>query len=49
LLQQLSENGKLVLPVGSDDFQHLQLLEKAAGQFTATNLGGCRFVPLIGS
>jgi protein-L-isoaspartate(D-aspartate) O-methyltransferase len=49
LLQQLSENGKLVLPVGSDDFQHLQLLQKAAGQFTATNLGGCRFVPLIGS
>jgi protein-L-isoaspartate(D-aspartate) O-methyltransferase len=48
LLQQLAENGTLVLPVGSDDLQQLQLLQKAAGQFTATNLGGCRFVPLIG-
>ena len=47
LLQQLDENGKLVLPVGGADLQNLRLLRKAAGQFTATNLGGCRFVPLI--
>jgi protein-L-isoaspartate(D-aspartate) O-methyltransferase len=48
LLRQLDENGKLVLPVGSADLQQLQLLQKADGQFTSTNLGGCRFVPLIG-
>ena len=49
LLQQLDENGKLVLPVGIADSQQLQLLRKSAGQVTSTNLGGCRFVPLIGS
>jgi protein-L-isoaspartate(D-aspartate) O-methyltransferase len=48
LLQQLDENGRLVLPVGSGDFQELQSLHKVAGQITWTNLGGCRFVPLIG-
>jgi protein-L-isoaspartate(D-aspartate) O-methyltransferase len=48
LLQQLDDNGKLVLPVGSADLQELQLLHKVGGQFTRTNLGGCRFVPLIG-
>jgi protein-L-isoaspartate O-methyltransferase len=47
LLQQLDENGTLVLPVGSADLQELQVLRKAGGQITATNLGGCRFVPLI--
>jgi protein-L-isoaspartate(D-aspartate) O-methyltransferase len=49
LLQQFAENGKLVAPVGSGDVQELRLLRKAAGQITATNLCGCRFVPLIGS
>jgi protein-L-isoaspartate(D-aspartate) O-methyltransferase len=49
LLRQLDEDGKLVLPAGSDDLQELQLFRKTAGQFTVTNLGGCRFVPLIGS
>jgi protein-L-isoaspartate(D-aspartate) O-methyltransferase len=49
LLQQLDENGRLVLPVGSGDFQELQSLHKVGGQITRTNLGGCRFVPLIGS
>jgi len=48
LVQQLDENGTLVLPVGSGDLQELRLLRKASGRFTATNLGGCRFVPLIG-
>ncbi len=49
LLQQLDDNGKLVLPVGSDDLQELQLLHKVGGKIIRTNLGGCRFVPLIGS
>jgi hypothetical protein len=40
LLQQLDENGKLVLPTGSADLQELQLLRKAGSQFTVTNLGG---------
>ncbi len=48
LLRQLDENGTLVVPVGGPDLQELQLLRKTAGQITTTNLGGCRFVPLIG-
>jgi protein-L-isoaspartate(D-aspartate) O-methyltransferase len=48
LLQQLDENGTLVVPVGYAELQELQLLRKVDGQVTATNLGGCRFVPLIG-
>jgi len=49
LLRQLDENGRLVVPVGSYDQQELQLLRKAAGQIIKTSLGGCRFVPLVGS
>jgi protein-L-isoaspartate(D-aspartate) O-methyltransferase len=49
LLQQLDENGTLVLPTGRADSQELQLLRKTAGEITVTHLGGCRFVPLIRS
>jgi len=47
LLSQLDENGTMVIPIGTDP-QELVLFRKTAGQITATNLGGCRFVPLIG-
>ncbi len=49
LLRQLDENGTLVVPVGSEDGQQLRLLRKSAGHVTTTSLGGCRFVPLVGS
>jgi protein-L-isoaspartate(D-aspartate) O-methyltransferase len=49
LLRQLDEDGRLVVPVGAGDQQELQLLRKAAGQITTTSLGGCRFVPLVGT
>ena len=49
LLRQLDENGRMVVPVGSADEQELLLLRKSAGQITTTRLGGCRFVPLVGS
>jgi protein-L-isoaspartate(D-aspartate) O-methyltransferase len=48
LLQQLDENGRLVVPVGIGDLQELQLLRKVGGEITTTSLGGCRFVPLVG-
>ncbi len=48
LLQQLDENGILVIPTGID-FQELLRVRKSGGEITTTNLGGCRFVPLIGS
>lgn len=47
-LQQLSEGGRLVLPVGNQDFQELMLVTKQGGQFQTRRLSGCRFVKLKG-
>jgi protein-L-isoaspartate(D-aspartate) O-methyltransferase len=47
LQQQLDENGILVIPIGND-IQELQRVHKSGGEITVSNLGGCRFVPLIG-
>jgi protein-L-isoaspartate(D-aspartate) O-methyltransferase len=48
-LEQLSENGRLVLPVqvGADD-QRLFRIQRRNGQFVKEECGGVRFVPLIG-
>ncbi|MGA2989540.1 MAG: protein-L-isoaspartate(D-aspartate) O-methyltransferase [Candidatus Korobacteraceae bacterium] len=47
LQRQLDENGILVIPIGND-IQELQRVHKSGGEITVSNLGGCRFVPLIG-
>jgi protein-L-isoaspartate(D-aspartate) O-methyltransferase len=47
LLAQLSEGGRMILPVGSEHVQELQLIRKKNGVPLATSLEGCRFVPLI--
>ena len=49
LLEQLREDGRMVIPVGPAQAQELLLVRKQAGQPAITNLEGCRFVPLIGS
>ena len=49
LAAQLSENGRLVIPIGPVGFlQTLWLFEKVEGELSATNLGGVTFVPLTG-
>lgn len=48
LLQQMDDDGTLVLPIGHTDLQELRLVRKLNGQIAVSNLGGCRFVPLIG-
>ena len=49
LLDQLSNNGRLVIPVGSRFTQRLLLLEKGTnGKITEKDICGCVFVPLIG-
>lgn len=48
LFVQLKEDGRMVIPVGSRHDQDLLLLVKRDGKAVTTNLGGCRFVPLIG-
>jgi protein-L-isoaspartate(D-aspartate) O-methyltransferase len=48
LLKQLVVGGKLVIPVGSRWSQELFKVTKGEKQNRVENLGGCRFVPLIG-
>jgi len=48
LLAQLNEGGRLVIPVGSPFEQNLVKLVKCKKGGQTTNLGPCRFVPLIG-
>lgn len=48
LLDQLREGGRLVIPVGSRFSQELIKVTKVEGTFVEENLGGCRFVDLVG-
>jgi protein-L-isoaspartate(D-aspartate) O-methyltransferase len=48
LLEQLSENGKMVIPVGERFSQELTLVEKEKGRLNTRLLGSVVFVPLIG-
>ena len=47
LFAQLSEGGRMILPVGPTSSQELQLIRKVNGRPEVTLLEGCRFVPLI--
>ena len=48
LLEQLAEGGRLIIPVGNRFSQELIKMTKKKGRFIKKNLGGCRFVDLIG-
>jgi protein-L-isoaspartate(D-aspartate) O-methyltransferase len=48
LLDQLSDVGRFVIPVGPPHAQELQLVRKLNGQLASHVIEGCRFVPLIG-
>jgi protein-L-isoaspartate(D-aspartate) O-methyltransferase len=48
LLDQLSDVGRIVIPVGPPHAQELQLVRKLNGQLVSQVIEGCRFVPLIG-
>jgi protein-L-isoaspartate(D-aspartate) O-methyltransferase len=48
LLSQLAIGGRMVVPVGSRHIQELCKVTKGAKKTTIRNLGGCRFVALIG-
>jgi len=47
LLQQLSEGGRMIIPVGMADSQQLQLIRKVGGQARTSLHELCRFVPLV--
>jgi protein-L-isoaspartate(D-aspartate) O-methyltransferase len=48
LLSQLSQHGRLVIPVGDRDGQELTVVVRDGDQFSRRAVGGVRFVPLIG-
>lgn len=48
LIEQLADRGRLVMPVGARYEQDLIKVVKHGKGIRTINLGGCRFVPLIG-
>ena len=48
LMDQLGEGGRMVIPVGSADFQELYLGIKQKGKIIKKKLTDCRFVKLLG-
>jgi len=48
LLDQLAEAGRLVIPIGNKYSQELLRVTRKKGAYTRENLGGCRFVDLVG-
>lgn len=47
LLRQLAEGGRMIIPVGSEDSQQLQLIHMKNGQIRIEMRELCRFVPLV--
>ncbi len=47
-IEQLAEGGRLVIPVGGEVVQELVRITKSGNRIRRENLGGCRFVRLIG-
>ncbi len=49
LIEQLQDNGSMVIPVGSQHRQNLELVQKKGESYIKKIICGCIFVPLIGS
>ena len=49
LLDQLDDGGRMVIPIGDKFSQELMKVTKVKDSYTEKNLGGCRFVDLIGA
>ncbi|KES19203.1 protein-L-isoaspartate O-methyltransferase [Gilliamella apicola] len=47
LLDQLADKGRLVIPVGDEDNQVLQLIKRSGDGFIVKNVEDVKFVPLI--
>lgn len=48
LLDQLAEGGRLIIPIGNRFSQELIKVTRRKGTYAQENLGGCRFVDLVG-
>lgn len=49
LLDQLAPGGRLLVPIGGREFQHLLRVQRTDDGFEQTTLDAMRFVPLIGT
>ena len=49
LKEQLADGGRLVIPVGSREYQELVRVTRRGDSFRSESLGGCVFVPLLGA
>ncbi len=49
LKRQLADGGRLVIPTGGRETQRLLRIERKGDVFEETDLGDCRFVPLLGT
>ncbi len=48
LIEQLADNGRMVIPIGGEYFQTLNLIKKQKGTIVRKELFECTFVPLLG-
>jgi protein-L-isoaspartate(D-aspartate) O-methyltransferase len=48
LIEQLANNGRMVIPVGNEASQTLNFVEKHKGRIYRKESFGCTFVPLVG-
>ncbi len=49
LMQQAESGGRLIIPIGDEQFQDLVLyVKEGEDRYREENYGGCRFVKLIG-
>ncbi len=48
LLKQLADGGRMIIPIGNKYTQDLIKVTRIKDRFAEKNLGGCRFVDLIG-
>lgn len=48
LVGQLSDGGKLVIPVGGEDIQYLEVIERSGKEMRKRSVTACRFVKLVG-
>ena len=48
LIEQLAEDGRMVIPIGDEQTQDLVLVKKSKGEIHSRTLHHCAFVPLVG-
>jgi protein-L-isoaspartate(D-aspartate) O-methyltransferase len=49
LRQQLADGGRMLIPVGEADVQHLEVIIRHGNEFKSRYVTACRFVKLVGS